>query len=296
MIANNTRHSSVGAVVVTFHPPPQVLKNVEILGVQMSHVVIVDNTPASDATSALTELERLEFCTVIRNQKNLGIAEALNIGIGLAISLGSEWIFTFDQDSQITDGYVEKMLCAHEQTSKYSRVGMVFPSYRDVRLGNTISLPKSAKGGVLVGMTSGALLHKDVFNLVGPMESEFVIDQVDHEYCLRMRSFGLRLTVCPDAVLLHSLGSISSHTLCGRHFLTSNHSARRRYYITRNRFVLIKRYFYKDREWVKLELRRIPMETLTLFLFERHRVSKALFMVRAAFDAAFDRLGQRVEL
>ena len=286
----------VSSVIVTFNPPVETLQNVAVLAGQMSRVVIVDNTPASDATSVLTELERLEFCTVIRNQKNLGIAEALNIGIRQAISIGCEWIFTLDQDSQITDGYVEKMLSAHEQTSKYSRVGMVFPAYRDVRLGNTISLPKSAKGGVLVGMTSGALLHKDVFNLVGPMESEFVIDQVDHEYCLRMRSFGLRLTVCPDAVLLHSLGSMSFHTLCGRRFLTSNHNSRRRYYITRNRLVLMKRYFYNDREWVKFELGRIPLETLTLFLFERHRFSKALFMVRAAFDAAFDRLGQRVDL
>ncbi len=283
-------------VVIAYKPSREILQNVAILSGQVDHVVVVDNTPSTNPQTVIDELEQRDGCIVIRNGKNLGIAEALNIGIRLAISQGCEWIFTFDQDSQITDGYVEKMLAAHEQASKDSRVGMVFPAYQDVRLGHTISLPKSAKGGVLVGMTSGALLHKDVFNLVGPMESEFVIDQVDHEYCLRMRSLALRLIDCPEAILVHSLGHITFHSLWGRGFATSNHSAKRRYYITRNRLILMKRYVHKDPEWVKYDLGMIQPEMLALFLFERNRFLKTIYMVRAAFDALFERLGQRVPL
>ena len=288
--------ASACGVVIAYKPSREILQNVATLSGQVGHILVIDNTPSTDSGGVVDELEQRPECTVIRNGKNLGIADALNIGIRLAISLGSEWIFTFDQDSQISDGYVEKMLAAHEEASKESKVGMVFPAYQDAQLGHTYSLPKSAKGGVLVGMTSGALLSKDAFNFVGPMESKFVIDQVDHEYCLRMRSLGLRLIDCPHAVLIHSLGRITFHSLWGRKFATSNHSAKRRYYITRNRLILMKRYLYKDPEWVNYDLHKIPMETLTLLLFERDRLLKAIYMVRAAFDATFERLGQRVPL
>ena len=183
-IVSKMRNASVCGVVVTFRPSPQVFKNLEVLGEQVGHTVVVDNTPGAE--NVLVDLERLEFCIVIRNKINLGLGEALNIGIRKAIALGCEWIFTFDQDSQITDGYVEKMLAAHEEASRNSRVGMVFPAARDARLGFTYSPPRSTNGDVLVGMTSGALLHREVFTSVGPMESQFVIDQIDFDYCLRM--------------------------------------------------------------------------------------------------------------
>lgn len=293
-IVSKMRYSSICGVVVTFRPSPQVFKNLEVLGEQVGHTIVVDNTP--DAENVLADLERLEFCKAIRNQKNLGLAEALNIGIRQAISMGCEWIFTFDQDSQITDGYVENMLAAHDDASRHSRVGMVFPAAQDARLGFTYSPARSTNGDVLVGMTSGALLHREVFTSVGPMESEFVIDQIDFDYCLRMRRLGFRLIDCPKALLVHSLGYLTFHKFLGRSLYNTNHSAKRRYYITRNRLILMKRYLYKDPEWVRYDLSKMMQETLTLFLFERDRLTKSIYMARAVFDAVFGRLGQRVPL
>ncbi|MES2219511.1 MAG: glycosyltransferase family 2 protein [Acidobacteriota bacterium] len=287
--------ASVYGLVIAYNPSPEILQNVTVLSLQVDHVVVVDNTPGSEPQTVIDELQQRDGCTVIRNGKNLGIAEALNIGIRFAISQGGEWIFTFDQDSQITPGYVQKMLTAHAEASKSSPVGMVFPVYQDARLGHIYAQPKSANGDVLVGMTSGALLHRDVFNSIGPMETEFVIDQVDHEYCLRMRSLGLRLIGCPQAVLIHSLGRITFHNFLGRRYKASNHSAKRRYYITRNRLILMKRYFHKDPEWVRYDSGMIH-ETLSSWFFERQKFMKLIYIARAIFDAAFERLGQRVRL
>jgi rhamnosyltransferase len=82
----------------------------------------------------------------------------------------------------------------------------------------------------------------------------------------------------------------------GRSLYNTNHSAKRRYYITRNRLILMKRYLYKDPEWVKYDLSKMMQETLTLFFFERDRLTKSMYMMRAVFDAVFGRLGQRVPL
>lgn len=289
-------NNSVCGVVVSYRPSSEILRNVALLLEQVNSVVVVDNTPNSDAVQVLRNLELLQDCTVIRNQKNLGLAEALNIGIRHAISLGVEWILTFDQDSQVTAGYAKRMLAAHDEASKRSRVGMVFPAAQDARLGFTYSPPRSKNGDVLVGMTSGALFHSDVFKSIGPMESQFTIDQIDFEYCLRMRSLGLRLIDCPAAVLVHSLGHLTFHNLMGKVLYNTNHCAKRRYYITRNRLVLMKRYLYKDPEWVRYDLSKLLWETVALFLYEQDRFMKSIYMMRAVVDAALGRMGQRVRL
>lgn len=288
--------SPVCAVVVSYWPSSELLKKIEILCQQVVHVAIIDNTPGNIQTKPLDAIEQLDKVAVIRNSKNLGVAAALNIGIRYAIARGFRWIFTFDQDSQISTGFVEAMLCSHEEASKRCSVGLVFPLYIDAQLGHALAPLRSANGSPLVCMTSGALINASIFTLMGPMESEFVIDSVDHEYCLRMRSLGFQLWECSNAVLLHSLGNITFHNLAGRQFATTNHGPNRRYYITRNRLVLMKRYILKDPEWVMIDLHRFFTEAFIMFLFERDRLRKAALMLRAAFDAVLNRLGPRVEL
>ncbi len=289
------RNSLVCAVVISYNPSLDVLKNIQLSLNQVAHVVVVDNTPQANVSSVLNDLEKLDACTVIRNHKNLGIATALNIGIRYAISKGFPWIMTLDQDSWMRDGYVEEMFSTY-QDAVHGIVGMLCPRYEDAGMGSAFSTLRSANGDVVVCITSGSMIQADTFSLIGPMEDDFFIDSVDHEYCLRMRAAGLKVIECPRAILVHSLGRITEHKFLGRTFSTNNHSAKRRYYITRNRLVLMKRYFYKDREWVIADLKRMVYDAVRIFLAEQDKFSKARYIVRAIWDAIFDRLGQRVPL
>ncbi len=288
---------SVCAVLITFRPEPTVLNNVDLLRRQLAHIIIVDNTPAGVPSSSVELLAKMPGCTVIRNEKNLGIATALNIGIRAAISKGFPWIITFDQDSQVCEGYVEAMLSTYEEASnRGSQVGMLCPRYKDSGLGTFLPLHKSVSGEILTCMTSGSMLHSDVFAAIGPMEDDLFIDCVDHEYCLRMRTAGLTLVESPEAILVHSVGRITPHRILGRKMLTTNHSPKRRYYITRNRLVLIQRYFSMQREWALADLTILLRETARVLLLEKKRLLKVGYIVLAVFDAALGRLGQRVSL
>lgn len=293
---NNMRNPLVCGVLISFHPSSQILKNVEVLSWQVGHVVVIDNTPDSGAVNVLSDLERLETCTVIRNRKNLGIATALNIGIRQAISQGFPWIITFDQDSQIRDGYIKEMLSAYREAARHTQVGMLCPRYEDARLGIVFPTPRNANGDVFGCMTSGSMIQAETFQALGPMEDAFFIDYVDYEYCLRMRAAGFKIIECPKAILVHSLGRITRHKIFGKNLFTTNHSAKRRYYITRNRMVLIRRYFSKDREWVVAHFKAMVMESVMIFLAEQDKLSKARYIVRAIWDAIFNRLGPRVAL
>ncbi|MHB8304114.1 MAG: glycosyltransferase family 2 protein [Acidobacteriaceae bacterium] len=290
------RNVLVCGVVISYCPSSQILKNVEVLSREVGHVVVVDNTPDPGSVDVLSNLEYLESCTVIRNHNNLGIATALNIGIRHAIAMGFLWIVTFDQDSQVRDGYIEEMLSAYWEAATHTKVGILFPRYEDARLGIVLPTHRNTNGDVVACMTSGSMMQAETFQACGPMEDAFFIDYVDLEYCLRMRAAGLKVIECPKAILAHSLGRITQHIIFGKKYTTTNHSAKRRYYITRNRLILIRRYFSKDREWALADFTGMVKETAKIFLAEQDKVSKTRYMVRAIWDAIFNRLGQRVPL
>ena len=286
----------VCGVVVSYYPLEKVLGNIEVLRQQVGHVVVVDNTPQAHAPGILNDLEQLSGCTVIRNNQNLGIAAALNIGIRHAVSMGFEWIVTFDQDSQIRENYIEGMLSTYHNESCQNKVGILCPRYEDARLGILLHTHRANNGDVFACMTSGSMIRAETFQSFGPMDEGLFIDYVDLDYCLRLRSAGLKVIECSDTVLTHSLGRIAQHKLLWKTFTTTNHSAKRRYYITRNRLVLIRRYWLQDSEWAMRDFKGLIFETAKIVLVEKDKLAKAGYMLRAVFDAAFGRLGQRVPL
>ena len=141
-------------------------------------------------------------------------------------------------------------------------------------------------------MTSGALMKSETYQKLGPFEDQLFIDGVDTEYALRMRAAGYRI-VESNVVLNHSLGKMTPHVFAGRHIFVTNHNPRRRYFITRNRIVLLRRYMGKDREWTAYELTDFWKGTVALLLFEQDRWLKIKYMVRGAWDAILGRLGSR---
>lgn len=296
-IASASRiEKQVCAVVISYLPNRDILDSARALTDQLKQVVVVDNTPTSECSSVLDDLERLTGCTIIRNGKNLGIAAALNIGIRHAISLGYDWIATFDQDSKVCDGYFEAIFSAYQQSDNRKIIGMLYPRCKDIRLGTWLAVHRDEKGRDIMCMTSGAMMRAETFLLMGPMEEELFIDYVDYEYCMRMRFSGLRIVQCPDAVLLHSLGHMTMRKLLWRKMSITNHNARRYYYINRNRLVLIRRYMVKYPWWSFHELKGIILDAIKAFLLESDRFAKMGYLFRGMFDGLLGRLGPRVAL
>ena len=283
----------IGAVVVSYNPSREILLNIAILAGQVGHIVVVDNTPSTSTQTVIDELEQRGGCIVIRNKKNLGIATALNIGVQRAIALGCEWIVTFDQDSRSGEGYIQGLISTYIESSDPSKIGVVCPTYRDVRLGAVWPLPKGSNGEPLACITSGSLMKRETYQKLGLFEEQLFIDGVDTEYALRMRAAGYKIIESHNAVLEHSLGRMTPHVFAGRHIFVTNHNPQRRYFITRNRIVLLWRYMRKDREWAAYELTDFWKGTVALLLFEQDRWLKIKYMLRAAWDAIFGRLGSR---
>jgi rhamnosyltransferase len=285
---------SVCAVIVTYHPTPRMVDNLSATYSQVDAMVVIDNGSNYDPLERLRAASRSLGFQLIENGENLGIAEALNLGVRWAMSKGHPWVILLDQDSTITEQFVERIFKTFEEAPHPQSAAIVAPTCVEADTGMKGRLMKSRRGEVLTAMTSGSLIPTRVFDRTGLFETDLFIDYVDIEFCLRLRRQGMSILESP-AELRHSLGRTSCYRLLGLQFSATNHSPARRYYITRNRLVLMARYL-GDFPWIWRESKAFVAEFVKILLVEDDKASKLRAVAAGIYDALRGRLGKRVSL
>lgn len=284
---------SICAVIVTYHPSARMVDNLSDILVQVQGLVVVDNSSTAEELRRLRAASQKAGFHVIENEENLGIAAALNQGINWAIEKDYHWVLFFDQDSRITEGFVALMFATWESHPAREHVGSVHPKYIDPESGMEAVVRRASDGGPIVSMTSGALMPTWIFSRLGWFAGDFFIDEVDTEYCFRIRAAGYLVADSRQAVLLHSAGHPQGRSMLGFSFRPSFHSAMRRYYMTRNRFVVYGRYFRAFPCWVLLLASTSLRETIKCLIAEENRARKLQNCLLGAWDALTGRMGRR---
>ncbi len=289
--------NSICAVIVTFRPVADHLQNALRARAQVEKLVVVDNGSSDEALAPFRAASQRGEFTLIENGENLGIAAALNTGIRWGKAQGCEWALLFDQDSTVTDGMVGIMLAAYDGAAQREHVGTIVPTYIDRTSGNEMPVERSKTGQILTVSTSSSLIPQTVFERCGYFREDFVIDQIDYEFCLRIIAAGYTIVQCPDARLLHSLGERREYEVGGRHLLTStHHNARRRYYIIRNRVVLFGMYWRKFPAYCFNLFGLTFKDTVKILLVENDKGEKLKNTVKGLIDGLLGRMGKRVQL
>jgi rhamnosyltransferase len=282
----------VSVVVVTFHPDSEVLINLTAVRPEVEHLIVVDNGSTAQELAPLRVASQSMNFELIENGENLGIASALNIGIRRAMQLNAFYIFLFDQDSRVTDGFVATMIATFRGSRWGAELGILVPQYTDIRHGTPL-FSNRVRHGLEAAMTSGSLLRAETFTRCGYFVDDLFIDGVDYEFSLRLRKIGYVIDECSEAMLLHSPGEPRHHKLFGVfRYKTANYSPVRRYYQERNKVWITKRYGL-----------RFPVFCFKLFLFsskdfvkilvaEEDKLIKARYFLRGVLDGIRGRLGK----
>ena len=284
---------SVCAVIVTYHPSAKMLENVSSVFAQVHGLAVVDNGSNADELDPLRAARQTLGFQLIENRENLGIAEALNQGVRWAKTTGYPWVILFDQDSRITDCFVRQMFAAWESHPDRERVGSIHPRYVDPETGVEPMVRRAPDGGPVVSITSGALMPAWIFDKIGWFATEYFIDEVDTEYCFRIRAAGYIIADSRQAVLLHHTGHPKRLSFLGFSFRPTHHSAMRRYYMSRNRIVLYRRYFRVFPRWVLHSMNLSLRDTIKCFLGEQDRARKFRNFLLGTWDGLSGRMGKR---
>ncbi|EPS4419664.1 glycosyltransferase family 2 protein [Escherichia coli] len=250
---------TVYAVLVAYNPEHNDLKNaVELLLRQVTKVVVCNNS-----TNGYKYAENSSGDVKIFNfNDNLGIAEAQSIGMKWAFENGADFILQMDQDSIPDPKMVEQLLTCYKKLLKQNvNVGLVGSQDFDKVTGE-LNKARVKKGKPLTEfyyevdstLSSGSLIPKNSWLIVGGMKDELFIDAVDHEYCWRLRAAGFKVIRNKNALLAHRLGDGRFKIL--NILSVGLPSPFRHYYATRNIFLLLnKKYvpiYWKISSLVKL--------------------------------------------
>lgn len=244
---------AISSVIITYQPNLDVLSSlVSIISRVCSQLVLIDNG-SSNFNELKTHFSSISNVTLVSLSKNVGIAEAQNIGIRNLKSLGEELILFFDQDSSISDDFIISIKDEYQRLEKSVNSPIIlgptffhrtkqfeYPIIKFNKLGfrkkiYVSNYQEAVEASCII--SSGMCVRKNVLSSVGEMDSSLFIDYVDTEWCLRAVSKGVKIFVSPYIVMEHEIGNDNIKFFRWR---VPVHSATRRYYRIRNSFILFK--------------------------------------------------------
>lgn len=288
---NIIKEIKLAAVVVLYNPEPNIIDNILSYINKVDRLYIVDNSEIPDQ-NLITQITNIKNTEYISNKENLGIAKALNIGSFKAINDQYHWLLTIDQDSKPQKDMINNLTDFIEKNDM-ANIAIISPvqiiqANQDI----THSTLFAEKDQV---MTSGNILNLKIFQKVNGFLDYLFIDQVDHEYCLRIRSHGYKIIQINNAFLDHKLGERKKIKLLFFTKERNQHSPLRIYYIFRNGLYVNKKYkklFPEFNKYIKNVFRN---EIICIFLVSEDRIKRFKFIIQAYFDYKNNIFGKYLE-
>jgi rhamnosyltransferase len=250
--------SLVLAVVVSYFGGGKLPATVDALVKQVGKVLVVDNGSDDQTFVVIRQLQADGKIVLVALGENRGLGYALNVGARLADSWGFKWILTMDQDSVADPTMVTSMLAMAECDPC---VRCVSPNI--VVHGRPVLSLKT--GPVSYAITSGNLVHLDIWKAAGPFNEDYFIDCIDFDFSLRARARGYAIHKSPAALLYHELGESPAARRLLERFYTQ-HSPVRRYYMFRNFMYLAQSHVMREPKFIaKLVLSHALLLALMVF-------------------------------
>jgi len=243
---------SISSVTTAYNSAHALARHIDALLEQrrpLQEIIVVDNASTDETRSLLAA--RYPQVTVLRMAENLGTGGALAAGLAYAaLTKKHDWIWMFDQDSVPAADALHTMLqeAARRLEDDSSEIGILAALPLDQQMENS-STPWLWRNGFVkpsseafsdpilftdLVITSGSMVRREVIETIGLPRSDFFIDFVDYEYCLRARSHGYKIAVITRANFYHEIGAARSVRFFGRRWLWSEHRPFREYYMSRN--------------------------------------------------------------
>jgi len=232
----------VFAGIVLFNPSIDRLKeNIGAISKQISTIICVDNG-SSNKQDIVDIISHYSGISVIWNEKNVGMAKALNEILEWGEERNYEWAVFFDQDSIPSDNFIQQYV-PHLRSKD---TGIICPEIIDINLNTRTSDLKTGEERIVKAtdvITSGSCVSLKIAKSIGGFDNRLFIDFVDTDFQERCLRQGYSIVRIHDAILYHEIGKLKKRRFLFFTVLCTNHNAFRRYYMVRNRLYYRRKYF-----------------------------------------------------
>lgn len=202
--------SRIIAIITVYNPDDKIVGNIEIIAKQVDLAFVVDNSK-NDNSKEFAKLN-VSYHSMGYNS---GIAKAFNYILKREdIDFRTDdYIIFFDQDSQITEEHIKKLVKIYKFTKeKYPDLGCMGPIYYNTS-NNTYEVPHIKKKinkycySVTDLITSSMLCEYGNLKNIGFWNEDLFLDGADWDLCWRLKSMGLICCITNYVNYVHSVGT-----------------------------------------------------------------------------------------
>lgn len=255
----------VAGIVIWYNPTLDDVENIKSYLPFIDYLYIFDNTQEGNNCHLLKNLNKNNLKYLSLNE-NKGIPFALNYIANESYLKNYRWLLTMDQDSYFFKDTFKKYFLENN-IFNLNDVGILSPNYYY----KNKKLEKSTKIEELeFVITSGNLINLNIWKKIGGFNEKLFIDEVDHEYCYRLKKKGFKILKYGEVVLNHSLGTSCEKNILGKKIKYIEHNEIRKYYIFRNSLYIMKLY----PEYKKIYIKKILKEIFKILFLEKNKSIK----------------------
>lgn len=293
------------AIVVTYNRCALLIKCIEALINQSqkpNKILVIDNASTDNTIEILNSYkEKLgDSFFYERLNENLGGAGGFNKGLKIGLGSGSDWFWIMDDDAEPEHEALKELLkIVTEPNNLYGSIAIYGdkPSWPlSIKSSNGFKnfnelngLPQQIQVKQLPFL--GLLVHRELIKKIGLPEENFFIYADDVEYCMRAAAEGAKIIMASRSRIQHPKAEVSELSLGYRKLSCLVMPAWKRYYDTRNRIFIAKK--YHPYTWF---LTTIPGLLLRLFGgIKQHpnKLRQIWAFVAGTFDGLFNLSGKR---
>lgn len=290
------------AVIVTFNRKELLLECLQALfkqTQQLSKILIVDNA-STDGTVELLEVKGwLEQPNIqlIQLKENIGGAGGFATGMQYAFEQGADYVWMMDDDAMPHPTALEEIMRYATPEHIYGSLAVnggdtawattLLNANKTVHLKNQV--PELVEVQSLPFL--GFLTSKEIYQNIGLPDASYFIAADDVEYCMRAQHAGHKIFICGESQIEHPKSDRYESNILGKKITYLNLVPWKRYYDTRNRLLIAKKYY-----GFKLYTQTIPSLILRLFIAlkkDNNRLKQLKAFFAGFYDAVFCNTGKR---
>lgn len=290
------KETEICAIIVSYEPDESIIRLYESIKKQVREVLIVDNASSCKKSEDILKCLSKDV-KIIYNDKNYGVAKALNQGAKYAIDNNYKWLLTLDQDSEFIEGTYKLLLSSYEKLEDKDKVMLLAPQYKEkidsceIKTNTQNCLLPSVENIIWKNtnfvITSGSLIKTEVFDLIGFFEEKLFIDKIDVDFCFKLRKKGYECKITSNVNFLHELGKPVYKSF----LKIANLSPERRYYSSKNAVYMIRKYFFYAPFNMTFMLLRSSLlfAPLKILFFEKQKLIKIKKIYKGLIDGLLNR-------
>ena len=274
------------ACVTLYNPDMGVVDNIKTYANGVERIYVIDNSEEQqcDVENDIKQIENVQY---YKMNGNKGVSFALNLALKCAIKDGYDYLLTMDQDTRFYPGQINRFIDKINQyivSGNYKRVG-IFAA-------DTSSQDnKHNKNDELVSLvlTSGNFINTKIINDIGGFDDRLFIDWIDQDICYRLKKVGYKIILFREIGIKHNLGERQKVKMGCVCFEITVHNVVRYYYMTRNKFYVLKKNHISIIKKTRFYLGTIA-SIVRIIAFEKDKVSKVSAIVYGYIDYLHDNI------